>query len=360
MTWGIRLERRGGGPALRAGLLAARAAALGFAAVFAAGASACATVNTSGAARLAADGAEVARTSQAALAATRPGLERYVEGLYLVAPLTGRAPPSGPLLASIDRVGAAMAARAQVMAELARAYGSFAALAGYGGQDSVGTGLGALTGAINAYAARVTPGAAPFTPLGTGLLGAAGREVTGRAQARMLDASSRALRERVERVRDVMRREITLRAAIEEELVAGARNNVRALYRLHLLTPEALLAGQFDDYGLALDSARVAQYATGPTAKQGGVSLKQRAALDSAVLAVVDRRARRRLEAQRSLVEAGVGSLDALVEAHRTFERGAPLASGAIAEQLAIMHRYVEQLQPSSSTPAPSGGSKAP
>jgi len=336
-----------------------RTATLALVALVAAWTSACATVNTAGAGRLAADGAEVARTSQAALAATMPGLERYVEGLYLVAPLTGRAPPSGPLLASIDQVSAAMAARAQVMAELARAYGSFAALAGYGAQDSVVTGLGALTGAINAYAARVTPGAAPVTPLAAGALGLAGREISGREQARMLAASSRALRERVERVRDLMRREVGLRTAVEEELVAGARNNVRALYRLHLLTPDALLAGQFDDYGLALDSARVAQFSAPAPPRQRAVPVRQRAALDSAVLAVVDRRAQRRLEAQRALVEAGVGSLDALVEAHRAFERGAPLTSAAIAEQLAIMRRYVEQLQPSS-TPAASGGSKSP
>lgn len=341
--------RWGGRPATLAGV-----------AVFAAGASACATVNTAGAGRLAADGAEVARTSQTALATTMPGLERYVEGLYLVAPLTGRAPPSVALLASIDQVSAAMAARAQVMAELVRAYGSFAALAGYGAQDSVGAGLGALTGAINAYAARVTPGTAPVTPAERGLLGLAGREVAGREQARLLDASSRALRARVERVRDLMRREVGLRAAVEEELVAGARNNVRALYRLHLLTPDALLAGQFDDYGLALDSARVAQFsAAASTKQQRGAPLKQRAALDSAVLAVVDRRARRRLEAQRGLVEASVGSLDALIDAHRAFERGAPLTSAAVAEQLAIMRRYVEQLQPSSA-PAASGGSKTP
>ena len=314
--------------------------------------SACATVNTTGAARLATDGGDVARTQQTAIAATQPGLERYVEGLYFVAPLTGRAAPSGPLLASIERVSAAMGLRAQAMAEMARAYGSFAALAGYGAQDSVGTGLGAFTGAVNAYAAGVTPGSTPFTPLGGGLIGITGREVSGRMQAQLLMTASRELRERVERVRDVMRREIGLHAAIQEELVAGARNNVRALYRLHLLAPDALLASQLDDYGLVLDSARVMQFSTtGP--------VKRRAALDTAVLAVVDRRARRRLEAQRGLLEASVGSLDALVEAHRAFERGVPLTPAAVAEQLAIMRRYVDQLQPSS-TPAASGGSKTP
>lgn len=350
MTLRTRAERPWRGPARRLAILVGAAVS--------GAASACATVNTTGAGRLAVDGGDVARTSQTALAATLPSLERYVEGLYLVAPLTGRAPPSAALLSSIDRVGAAMAARAQVMAELARAYGSFAALAGYGAQDSVSAGLGALTGAINAYAARVTPGAAPFTPASGGLLAIAGREVSGREQARLLNAASRALRERVERVRDLMRREVALRTAVEEELVAGARNNVRALYRLHLLTPEALLASQLDDYGLALDSVRVAQYSAASLVKRAAPP-RQRAALDSGVLAVVDRRARRRLDAQRALVEATVGSLDALVAEHRAFESAAPLTPAAVAEQLAIMRRYVEQLQPSS-TPAASGGSKSP
>lgn len=245
-----------------------------------------------------------------------------------------------------------MALRAQVMAELARAYDSFAALAAYGAPDSVGAGLGALTGAVDAYAAGVTPGAAPFTPAVGGIVAYAGGAVGGRVQARMLDASSRALRARVERVRDVMRREVGLQTAIQEELVAGARDNVRALYRLGLLAPDALLASQLDDYGLVVDSARVAEFAaTGPPA--------QRAAFDTAVLAVVDRRARRRIDAQRGLLEASVDCLNALVDVHRAFERGVPLTPAAIGQQLAIMRQYVAQLQPSS-TAATSAASKGP
>lgn len=306
-------------------------------------ASGCATQPGSRAVLLADGGAAVAKAAADSLVETGAAVETYVEGQYLLGPLTGRPEPGEETLASLRRLRDALGARAGVMRSLGASYAAFHALASFDAAGSVERGVNALAASVNEYGRAVGEG--PVDPAGAWSLGKAGGALAGTKQARQLKAASAAIRGSLERCVALLGREKEIHVSLRAVLVEARGAAARQLWLLGLGRPGALLQPHVAGFGLAWDDKQLDAVLTllrkepSITAQPGR---SREDDLRDAVEKVLEYRVERQAAIEAEVLDETLAALEALVLAHATFEAKEEVDLARLAEHAAALRAVVD------------------
>lgn len=308
-------------------------------------AAACANVNRA-AQQLATRGNQAAVSYQQALTQTGGYLDGYLEGQYLLAPLTGREPPGAGMLDSLHKLNRALAARAAMMGALANTYTAFGELASYGAAQQTESALDNLAGAGQAYAGALDVQWPPIASAAGKIAALAGGWLVAGVQARQLREASILIRQRLEAIIRVMEKERQALSLIREEIVRGNQQTAIALWRLGIGSPFPIIESQIGSFGLTVDQGALER-------RMNEMPAAERAQLRAAIDSVIDLRARRKQALEADLVEANIDALRRLVAEHRAFEHDKPLDLQAVSEQISRMRAIVEQINQASAQAQP-------
>lgn len=305
---------------------------------------ACSTTSLDAAKRLAVSGSDSARSGAAFISAPRRGYDAYVTlNAYASAlPPRVRVPPPGSgvqgcrtadlspqtavaetnldaSLAELDRIG-------RVFTALDAAYAGLGALASYDASGTVERRVGELGATVNAYARG------PAIPANvSGVLGRLGGLGARRAQEVRVKAASALIRVRLEAFVAALRtRKTTFTGIVDEETRTGA-SAAQALWRCNLLDARPLLAAASADLGFDIPKDR-------PITAADPV-------FSEAVPALLQVRRRQQSRAAAAAFDALIVALDALIEQHRTLERGEPLDLGRLSVSVQGLQDLVDQLR---------------
>ncbi|MBK6407767.1 MAG: hypothetical protein IPF66_23800 [Holophagales bacterium] len=285
-------------------------------------ASGCTSPARSRALTLADGGAAVAKAAAASIVETQAAVDGYIEGQYLLGPLTGRPEPGEETLASLRRVRDALGARAAVMQSLDAAYAALHAHASFDAAGRVERGVNGLAGAVNAYGGALL-GKQPGDSSGAWGLGKAGGVLAGAKQERELRAASAAIRESVERVVELLRRERDIHVSLRAILVEARGAAARQLWLLGLGRPGALLQRHVTGFGLAWDDKQLDGVLTllrKEPSITGGSDRSREDDLRLAVGRVLEYRVQRQATLEGEILDETLAGLEGLALAHAAFE----------------------------------------
>ncbi|MGH7879727.1 MAG: hypothetical protein ACREQD_09540, partial [Candidatus Binataceae bacterium] len=159
--------------------------------------SACSSIDLRSAVALGNTGLQTAATYQQSIHALSPGLDNFIEGQFLLVPLTGRPAPDEALERSVARIQSALSARAAMLGQLAQVYTSFVALASYDASGQVKSSLAGLDGSINNFATTLGATSPPISSGAAAQLTDAGGLIAAQAQKRKTLEASAAIRARL-------------------------------------------------------------------------------------------------------------------------------------------------------------------
>ena len=283
---------------------------------------------------LASQGGTASRTVEAAFAQTEADLALAVDRRILRAALTGRDAPSPRVQADIERVQAAIQARRRLCGDLAALYDGFAALASYDASAEVTAVFADVSASTNAFARAIGDSAVVTAPMGDLATRLAAATTTSIQNGR-LKKTSAVIRELLVTVRTLIEREAPLYASVREELERGSLSTSLAMYRSGFGRPHPLLRELLDTGTFSYDERQVnAALEKGP----------QKAAIDTAIVQIVQRRVARRFDLERSLVSGFASLLAQLELEHRAFEANQPLDARALGERIAAFRQMVDLL----------------
>ena len=306
----------------------ARLGFLGLAAFFGLFASGCAIVNPQSAVRLSADAQLTVRTVSDSLEGTRRQLETFVEGQALHSHLTGRSALSPSELCSIKAVQRSLRMRVILLRKLALLYDNFSSLA----QEDVSTDRLGVFDEVMADVDRyellpdATPGPTCPDPDPDGQLGQAPPPSSEPPSVWLGFSKSKSLRRSSELIRQVLAKFISLwdrerdiYLSIQKQAFLSQKSLSRALLtKFGTLSPAEVFSPQLAGLGVEWDNrAYRTQLEKWPPEKQ--------AAVQEAVLSVLDRRAEHRVtEEEARYVQYG-DLLKTLYRQHQVLEAGQPL-----------------------------------
>lgn len=305
--------------------------------------SGCASQARSRAVALADGGTAVAKATADSLVETGAAVEAYLEGQYLLGPLTGRPEPGEETLASLRRLRDALGARSGVMRSLEASYAALGALASFDAAGSVERGVNALAASVNEYGRAVGKG--PVDPAGAWSLGRAGGALAGAGQARRLKAASAALRASLERFVTLLGLEKEIHASLRAVLAEARGAAARQLWQLGLGRSGALLRPHVAGFGLAWDDKQLdpvlALLRKEPSiTAQPGRSREDD--LRDAVEKVLEYRVERQAALEAEVLDETLAGLEALVLAHAAFEAQEEVDLARLAEHAAALRATLD------------------
>ncbi len=307
-------------------------------------ASGCASQARSRAAALADGGSAVAKATADSLVDTSAAVESYVEGQYLLGPLTGRPEPGAETLASLRRLREALGARAGVMRSLEASYAALHAFASFDAAASVERGVNALTASVNDYEKALGKG--PVDPAGAWSLGRAGGALAGSKQARRLKASSVAIRASLERFVMLLGREKEIHVSLRAVLVEARGAAARQLWQLGLGRAGAILQPHVAGFGLAWDDKQLDPVLTLLRKEPSITATPGRSREDDlrdAVEKVLEYRVERQAALEAEVLDETLAGLEALVLAHATFEAKEEVDLARLAEHAAALRATLDE-----------------
>lgn len=307
-------------------------------------ASGCASQARSRAAALADGGSAVAKATADSLVDTSAAVESYVEGQYLLGPLTGRPEPGDETLASLRRLRGALGARAGVMRSLEASYAALHALSSFDAAASVERGVTALTASVNDYEKALGKG--PVDPAGAWSLGRAGGALAGAKQARQLKASSAAIRASLERFVTLLGREKEIHVSLRAVLVEARGAAARQLWQLGLGRAGAILQPHVAGFGLAWDDKQLDPVLTLLRKEPSITATPGRSREDDlrdAVEKVLEYRVDRQAALEAEILDETLAGLEALALAHATFEAKEEVDLARLAEHAAALRATLDE-----------------
>ena len=292
----------------------------------------CSTISREAAIHLSSEGGVAAKSYQESLNTTRKELERYVEGQYMLSPLTGRAEPTKDMLASITQIDNAFALRAAMMSRLGAVYVAFNNLASYDAGAEVEAAVTGFTGAVNAYAAVVSPGANPISDVAGKLAARGAGFLANWEQSRRLKQASILVRERLEPVIGLLDKERTLYDALRTEIVTGSGRSAIALWNIGIGRPDSILEEQLGTFGLLYDKDHYERHLT-------ALSFSDRDNLKKAIASIIRHRVDRRISLETQLIEGSQEGFQMLIAAHRKLENGKELTLETFTAHLIVIRK---------------------
>jgi hypothetical protein len=291
--------------------------------------SGCALVNPQSSVRLASDAQLTTRAIANSLDGTRKQLETFVEGQAIHAHLTGRSALSPSVLCSIKAVQRSLRLRVILLRKLASLYDSFITIA----QEDTSTvnDLGVfdeVMADIDRYELlpEATPGPTCPDPNPDWQLGRAPPPppdkpsvLLGFSKSKSLRRSSELIRQALVRVVALWDREREIYLSIQRQAFQSQKTLSRALLtKFGTLSPKSVFSPQLAGLGVDWDNfAYRAQLEKWPAEKQ--------AAMQEAVLSVLDHRADQRVAEEEMHYIQHSELLRLLYRQHQVLERGQPL-----------------------------------
>lgn len=307
-------------------------------------ASGCTSPARSRALTLADGGAAVAKAAAASIVETEAAVDGYIEGQYLLAPLTGRPEPGQETLASLRRVRDALGARAGVMQSLEAAYAALHAHASFDAAGRVEQGVNGLAGAVNEYGRAL--GKEPGDSSGAWGLGKAGGLLAGVKQERELRAASAGIRASVERVVELLRKERDIHGSLRAVLVESRGAAARQLWLLGLGRPGALLQRHVTGFGLVWDDKQLDGVLTLLRKEPSITGASGRSREDDLRLAVervLEYRVQRQATLEGEILDGTLAGLEALALAHAAFEANEAVDLARLEELVAALRATLDE-----------------
>lgn len=304
----------------------------------------CASQARGRAVALADGGSAVAKATADSLVETEAAVAAYVEGQYLLGPLTGRPEPGAETLDSLRRLREALAARAAVTRSLEASYAALRALAAFDASGHVERGVAALTASVDEYGRAL--GRPPVDPAGAWSLGKAGGALAGADHARRLKAASAAVRGSLERYVALLGKESEVHASLRRALVEARGAAARQLWQLGLGRAGGLLQPHVAGFGLAWDDKQLDPVLTLLRKEPSITALPGRSREDDlrdAVEKVLGYRVERQAALEAEVLEATLAGLEALALAHAAFEARQDPDAARVAERAAALRSLVEE-----------------
>ncbi|MBK9372312.1 MAG: hypothetical protein IPN03_00880 [Holophagales bacterium] len=182
--------------------------------------------------------------------------------------------------------------------------------------------MNGLAGAVNAYGGALL-GKQPGDSSGAWGLGKAGGVLAGAKQERELRAASAAIRESVERVVELLRRERDIHVSLRAILVEARGAAARQLWLLGLGRPGALLQRHVTGFGLVWDDKQLDGVLTllrKEPSITGGSDRSREDDLRLAVGRVLEYRVQRQATLEGEILDETLAGLEGLALAHAAFE----------------------------------------
>ncbi len=324
----------------------------------------CATVSPQAGAKLADTGAETANTTKGTINSTRLNLETYIQGLYLQAALRGTAPPDAltpegdSTLKEVEKIEKSLAAREAVLTAMAGTYAAFGALARSTFSQDLPQAVDKLGGAINGYA-QVVGGQAALPATGLKLASQGASLLAKSVLARQLKESSQIIREDVTQFKKIFDNEKPALININKEMVKESGRIAKEFYELNIARPHPILRTYLGDFGLEYDPQQVNRMLDGLPASPKTPAKSARAAaepqsapivgtaakLKTAILAIVQRRIKLNQDLQEEIITKTEASLDDLIKAHESFEKGEPLNLTQLTQDLVELKTITDMVK---------------
>jgi hypothetical protein len=285
---------------------------------------------------LAKSGSAASTAVASSVSSVRSGLEDYVEGLYLLNPLTSRPLPKDDMLGSIDSVSRSLAARVRVFRELGNTYAAFAGLGSYDAEAEVRSSLNDLTTAVNGYAQTI--GAKPPVSNVAGALAERGFGFLARwYQSRLIKRSSEEIRSRLLAILALLEEETAHYQDIAEAEGIVRGETAKAIWNRGLACPHPIIRQQVANVGLEYDPEALVA---------AGVNVCDSSDLEwnKAVTLVLTRRADRRIAAERGIIASNAATLRSLVVAHKQLEERKPITLEGLRQQTQSLRELLEEL----------------
>ena len=320
-------------------MISTRLVQVGMVATFLLACASCSSVNRGAASDLAKQGGDAASTFATSVSSTRSDLDNYVEGQILIAPLTGREPPSKSMLTSINQIKQALSLREQMMTQLAQTYAAFGALANYNAAGEVNASLVSLSGSINSYADTVSPGSSGGTAVAASEIGVTevATLIMAEEQSKKIKAASTLIRLQLTKIVPLMQKEEGTLERIQKEIVRGSQQSALALWQLGFAQPTPILGEQVGQLGLTFDPGSYND-------QVGKLSKMDRHMLEAAIGNVVKYRAQRQAELQAAIIDQNVDGLNDLISQHEKLEKGQAVDLASVTAHISQMRALVDQL----------------
>lgn len=210
----------------------------------------CASTARNDAVALAASGAKVADSARATLSDTSAALDRYVEGQYLEAAVSGKPSPSDEELASIANVQTAIGLREQALRNLSELYGSLAALGQYDAKAEAEGAAKGLTDSINELGVTLGSKKPALSNVEAGFIDRGAGLFAAWTQDRAIRAASPAIRERLERFRELLKLESDTFASLRTVIANARSRTAKKLFDKGLGNPAPVMRDVLESYGL--------------------------------------------------------------------------------------------------------------
>ena len=305
--------------------------------------SGCTTINTGSAVRLSGEGQLTARAMIDSLEGTRRSLSTYVEGQALQSKLSGREAMSPQALCSIRAVQRGLRLRVLMLRKLVLLYDRFTALAQFEYGDEAAPIYDELMLDIDRYEhlPDASPGSnCPEDDLQTSPPAAQPSEPppprrTRISQDRSLILASTRIRQALDRIQTLWRREKSVYLSVQKTALHGQKSLARLLLtRYASLSPSALFAPHLSAFGLDWD----------PYAFVSGrdkLPADQQQALSDGLVAVLDERSRRLLAEEEARYTQQSELLLLLSRQHAILEAGQAIDLRHISQYLVPLLRSV-------------------
>lgn len=290
----------------------------------------CGGINKEAAAKLAGQGALVAKTVGDSYQSTDKDLARYVEGEFLLSGLKdGYSPPDEAMLKNIDTVEKELQLRQQMLAGLGDTYTSFGALCVYDAKGEVEKSLGNTIKAGNDLS-TVLGGGAISDSAGT-LFATAGGDVVGLVQSARIKAASAKIRAALQGVILLLQKSNEQQGivAIREEITRGKLKVAKSFWESNYASANGILVDQVSVYGLTANNAALENAAQNPKLRAG-------------VSAVLEWRQKQEQDSQVDAYNATIQSLRSLIIEHAKIEAGEPVDLASIQGYLSTIQQYVD------------------
>ena len=304
----------------------------------------CEASNRDAAAAIARHGEEFSTETATSLSTTRDQLEQTIEARLLLQGIDQLAAHNPEQLAKIESVKEALRARADMLSNLGNVYASLGHLAAYNASSEVASSLKDFVSAANSYGKAVGAGENAVPPVASELIQIAGSELATQAQNKALKQASKAIRERLLRVQDLMLKEAPIIISIRKEIIDDNVLVVTRLTQKGFGDPSPIFKSHFGQLGIDYNrDSTLKAIAANP------------APFYAAIESVAQRRAEQNQDAQVAILQLTMNVISDLIAEHTKLENGQSNDLSTLTERIARLRGYIERVSNALNPPATSG-----
>ena len=284
---------------------------------------------------LAKNGAALSRQARDTLQSTNSSISDYLDADTIVSKISTipQNPVSEDSKASLSRISASLAIRAQLLDNLAKCYDSLGLLASYDAAGQVERSINDVTDSVNALADKLGDKSPPISKVSGEISSISLGAVAHFAQMQQLKTASGLLKLRTKRAQELL--------AIERQRLDSLRETISSTRGQAAIELVRIGVGTSDYSVLQKDLVAFGFiYSADQAAKVAATNSKLQEALhDIAVRHIADH-----VTLDKQSLDATIVGLAALVAEHEKLEKGMPLDMATVGAIIAQLQAYADQL----------------